>query len=72
MFYTLFLQFYLKYEQKRKNFIITFWGKKIETQNIATIMKSLYAKRDSFSNEVEITREIISIKIFKKIVLKKI
>ena len=39
--------------------MITFWGKKIETQNIAIIMKFLYAKRDSFSNEVEITREMI-------------
>ena len=56
VFYTLVLQVYLKNEQK-KNEDDTFLRNKKAKQNIATIMKSVNGKRNSSSNEAEITRE---------------
>ena len=41
-------------KEKRRD---TFLRNKKEKQNIATIMKSVNGKRNSFSNEAEITRE---------------
>ena len=56
VFRTLVLQVHLRNEQK-KNEDDTFLRNKKEKQNIATIMKSVNGKRNSFSNEAEITRE---------------
>ena len=60
MLYTLVIQFYFQNGLKQKK-MTPFWGQKTEEeQNSATTIISVDGKETFFSNEVEITRAIIS------------
>ena len=66
MLYTLVMQFYFQNGLKQKK-MTPFWGKKTEEeQNSATKIISGDGKGTVFSNEVEITRTIISKNIKKR------
>ena len=66
MLYTLVMQFYFQNGLKQKK-MTPFWGKNTEEeQNSATTIISVDGKGTVFSNEVEITRTIISKNIKKR------
>ena len=66
MLYTLVIQFYFQNGLKQKK-MTPFWGQKTEEeQNSATTIISVDGKGTAFSNEVEITRAIISKNIKKR------